>query len=152
MHRKIRFMTVTLSLLLHCTIAQEVTALEFESHGDFKTSHPNNHIHLENGKSLHQVVQELKSTARSMLCDAIQTVIGASLNREAFASWKGRIFRDILPVISKFSYSTFLILSFPPPVISASFEAASEKWKTLDEYEINTQDNSPMQHRAFLPC
>lgn len=111
-------------------VLQEVTALEFESHADFKTSHPNNHIHLENGKSLHQAVQELKNTARSILCDAIQTVIGASLNREAFSSWKGRTFRDILPryfevFVCQVSHS-FLFLSL---VISESFEAASEKWK-----------------------
>ncbi|XP_057794898.1 uncharacterized protein LOC131011135 [Salvia miltiorrhiza] len=71
-----------------CNYSKEVNAYEFESHAGCKTSHPNNHIHLENGKTLHFVVQELKETPPTMLCDAIQTVTGPSLNREAFDSWK----------------------------------------------------------------
>ncbi|XP_042033433.1 uncharacterized protein LOC121779989 isoform X2 [Salvia splendens] len=73
-----------------CNYSKVVNALEFECHAGCKTSHPNNHIHLENGKTLHSVVQELKNTPPTMLCDAIQAVIGPSLNREAFNSWKGR--------------------------------------------------------------
>ncbi|XP_057786315.1 uncharacterized protein LOC131003781 [Salvia miltiorrhiza] len=71
-----------------CNYSKEVNAYEFESHAGCKTSHPNNHIHLENGKTLHFVVQELKETPPTMLCDAIQTLTAPSLNREAFDSWK----------------------------------------------------------------
>ncbi|XP_047959311.1 uncharacterized protein LOC125204647 [Salvia hispanica] len=71
-----------------CNYSKVVSALEFECHAGCKTSHPNNHIHLENGKTLHSVVQELKNTPPTMLWDAIQAVIGPSLNREAFNSWK----------------------------------------------------------------
>ncbi|KAG8387808.1 hypothetical protein BUALT_Bualt02G0059600 [Buddleja alternifolia] len=46
-----------------------VNAYEFESHAGRKTSHPNNHIYLENGKAMHQVVQELKNTPLSMLSE-----------------------------------------------------------------------------------
>lgn len=71
-----------------CNYSKKLNAYEFESHAGCKTCHPNNHIHLENGKSLHQVVQELKITPASKLCEAIQTVIGPSLNQESFSSWK----------------------------------------------------------------
>ncbi|XP_042032639.1 uncharacterized protein LOC121779372 isoform X1 [Salvia splendens] len=71
-----------------CNYSKVVNAYEFECHAGCKTSHPNNHIHLENGKTLHSVVQELKNRPPTMLCDAIQAVIGPSLNRDAFNSWK----------------------------------------------------------------
>ncbi|KAL1533369.1 hypothetical protein AAHA92_33259 [Salvia divinorum] len=71
-----------------CNYSKVVNAHEFECHAGCKTSHPNNHIHLENGKTLHLVVQELKNTPSTMLCDAIQTVVSPSLNREAFNTWK----------------------------------------------------------------
>lgn len=66
-----------------------LNAYEFERHAGCKTKHPNNHIYFENGKTIYQIVQELRSTPESMLFDAIQTVTGSSINQKAFRTWKG---------------------------------------------------------------
>ncbi|KAL5574560.1 hypothetical protein UlMin_016259 [Ulmus minor] len=51
-----------------------LNAFEFEHHAGCKTKHPNNHIYFENGKTIYQIVQELRSTPENMLFDTIQTV------------------------------------------------------------------------------
>lgn len=73
-----------------CNYSNAVSADQFEDHAGCKTSHPNNHIYLENdlSQSLHKIVQVLKHTPTNVLCDAIQTLMGASLNQEAFSFWK----------------------------------------------------------------
>ncbi|EYU17570.1 hypothetical protein MIMGU_mgv1a013173mg [Erythranthe guttata] len=77
----------------------EVNAYEFESHAGFKTSHPNNHIRFKNGKTIHQIVQELKRTPDDMLFDAIQTLTGILIDQKAFIYWRGingHIFNNFL--------------------------------------------------------
>lgn len=71
---------------------QVLNAYEFERHAGCKTKHPNNHIYFENGKTIYQIVQELRSTPESLLFDAIQTVFGAPINQKAFRNWKGKKF------------------------------------------------------------
>ncbi|KAH6799896.1 DNA-binding protein [Perilla frutescens var. hirtella] len=71
-----------------CNYSKELTANEFEIHAGCKTGHANDHIHLGNGKSLHKVAKELKNTPSATLCVAVQTLLGDSLNQEAFDSWK----------------------------------------------------------------
>lgn len=66
-----------------------LNAYEFERHAGCKTKHPNNHIYFENGKTIYQIVQELRSTPESLLFDTMQTVFGAPINQKAFLSWKG---------------------------------------------------------------
>lgn len=66
-----------------------LNAYEFERHAGCKTKHPNNHIYFENGKTIYQIVQELRSTSESKLFDAIQTVTGSPINQKAFRNWKG---------------------------------------------------------------
>lgn len=66
-----------------------LNAYEFERHAGCKTKHPNNHIYFENGKTIYQIVQELRSTKESMLFDAIQTITGSPINQKAFRTWKG---------------------------------------------------------------
>ena len=68
---------------------QVLNAYEFERHAGCKTKHPNNHIYFENGKTIYQIVQELRSTPESLLFDTIQTVFGAPINQKAFRNWKG---------------------------------------------------------------
>ncbi|KAM1553532.1 hypothetical protein EV2_006526 [Malus domestica] len=71
-----------------CNYAKVLNAYEFERHAGCKTKHPNNHIFFENGKTIYQIVQELKRTPESLLFDALQTVFGAPINQKAFKSWK----------------------------------------------------------------
>lgn len=66
-----------------------LNAYEFERHAGSKTKHPNNHIYFENGKTIYQIVQELRSTPESLLFDTIQTVFGAPINQKSFRIWKG---------------------------------------------------------------
>ncbi|XP_061373226.1 uncharacterized protein LOC133315588 isoform X2 [Gastrolobium bilobum] len=71
-----------------CNYSKVLNAYEFERHAGCKTKHPNNHIYFENGKTIYQIVQELRSTPESLLFDTIQTVFGAPINQKAFRSWK----------------------------------------------------------------
>lgn len=71
-----------------CNFSKVLNAYEFERHAGCKTKHPNNHIYFENGKTIYQIVQELRSTPESLLFDAIQTVFGAPINQKSFRIWK----------------------------------------------------------------
>ncbi|KAJ8750515.1 hypothetical protein K2173_015666 [Erythroxylum novogranatense] len=71
-----------------CNYSKVLNAYEFERHAGCKTKHPNNHIYFENGKTIYQIVQELRSTPESMLFDVIQTVFGAPINQKSFRIWK----------------------------------------------------------------
>lgn len=71
-----------------CNHSKALNAYEFERHAGCKTKHPNNHIYFKSGKTIYQIVQELRSTPESLLFDAIQTVTGSPINQKAFRSWK----------------------------------------------------------------
>ncbi|XP_057449135.1 uncharacterized protein LOC130740510 isoform X2 [Lotus japonicus] len=71
-----------------CNYTKVLNAYELERHAGSKTKHPNNHVYFDNGKSIYQIVQELKSTPESLLFDSIQTIFGAPINQKAFHSWK----------------------------------------------------------------
>ncbi|GMI92050.1 HopZ1a Interactor 1 [Hibiscus trionum] len=71
-----------------CNFSKVLNAYEFERHAGCKTKHPNNHIYFENGKTIYQIVQELRSTPESLLFDTIQTVFGAPINQKSFRIWK----------------------------------------------------------------
>ncbi|XP_010535537.1 PREDICTED: uncharacterized protein LOC104810809 [Tarenaya hassleriana] len=71
-----------------CNFSKVLNAYAFERHAGCKTKHPNNHIYFENGKTIYQIVQELRNTPESMLFDVIQTVFGSPINQKAFRSWK----------------------------------------------------------------
>ncbi|XP_011000295.1 PREDICTED: uncharacterized protein LOC105107905 isoform X1 [Populus euphratica] len=71
-----------------CDYSKVLNAYEFERHAGCNTKHPNNHIYFENGKTIYQIVQELRSTPESMLFDVIQTVFGAPINQKSFRIWK----------------------------------------------------------------
>ncbi|KAL7584467.1 uncharacterized protein LOC111881151 [Lactuca sativa] len=71
-----------------CNHSKALNAYEFERHAGCKTKHPNNHIYFESGKTIYQIVQELRSTPESLLFDAIQTVTGSPINQKAFRTWK----------------------------------------------------------------
>ncbi|XP_076921652.1 uncharacterized protein LOC143583148 isoform X2 [Bidens hawaiensis] len=73
---------------LLCNQTKALNAYEFERHAGCKTKHPNNHIYFESGKTIYQIVQELRNTPESLLFDAIQTVTGSPINQKAFRSWK----------------------------------------------------------------
>ncbi|KAI4340383.1 hypothetical protein MLD38_025225 [Melastoma candidum] len=71
-----------------CDFTKVLSAFEFEKHAGCKTKHPNNHIFFENGKTIYQVVQELRSTPEDMLFDTVQSVFGAPINEKSFRVWK----------------------------------------------------------------
>ncbi|KAL4558263.1 hypothetical protein LXL04_036461 [Taraxacum kok-saghyz] len=71
-----------------CNQSKALNAYEFERHAGCKTKHPNNHIYFESGKTIYQIVQELRSTPESLLFDAIQNVTGSPINQKAFRTWK----------------------------------------------------------------
>ncbi|OMO67684.1 hypothetical protein CCACVL1_20382 [Corchorus capsularis] len=71
-----------------CNFSKVLNAYEFERHAGCKTKHPNNHIYFENGKTIYQIVQELRNTPESLLFDTIQTVFGAPINQKSFRIWK----------------------------------------------------------------
>ncbi|KAJ9178245.1 hypothetical protein P3X46_010145 [Hevea brasiliensis] len=71
-----------------CNYSKVLNAYEFERHAGCKTKHPNNHICFENGKTIYQIVQELRGTPESLLFDVIQTVFGAPIYQKFFRIWK----------------------------------------------------------------
>ncbi|XP_010443765.1 PREDICTED: uncharacterized protein LOC104726577 [Camelina sativa] len=71
-----------------CDFTKVLNAYAFERHAGCKTKHPNNHIYFENGKTIYQIVQELRNAPESMLFDVIQTVFGSPINQKAFRIWK----------------------------------------------------------------
>lgn len=71
-----------------CNYSKVLNAYEFERHAGCKTKHPNNHIYFENGKTIYQITQELRSTPQSLLFEAIQTVTGSPINQKSFQIWK----------------------------------------------------------------
>ncbi|KZV26752.1 hypothetical protein F511_20921 [Dorcoceras hygrometricum] len=71
-----------------CDYSKALNAYEFERHAGSKSNHPNNHIYFGNGKTIYQIVQELKSTPDSMLLNAVETITGSQINQKAFLSWK----------------------------------------------------------------
>lgn len=89
-----------------------LNAYEFERHAGCKTKHPNNHIFFENGKTIYQIVQELRSTPESLLFDTIQTVFGAPINQKSFRIWKGNemCFELLRSFFSVFNTSIYLFL------------------------------------------
>ncbi|CAK9147247.1 unnamed protein product [Ilex paraguariensis] len=79
-----------------CNFSKVLSAYEFELHaGGCKTRHPNNHIFLENGKPIYNIIQELKTAPLSVLDEVIKNVAGSSVNEEALQVWKGTFQRSI---------------------------------------------------------
>ncbi|KAK6943701.1 Tify domain binding domain [Dillenia turbinata] len=72
-----------------CNFSKVINAYEFERHAGCKTKHPNNHIYLENGKTIYSIVQELRSTPKNVLFEVIQTITGSPINQKSFRLWKG---------------------------------------------------------------
>lgn len=91
-----------------------LNAYEFERHAGCKTKHPNNHIYFENGKTIYQIVQELRSTPESLLFDTIQTVFGAPINQKSFLIWKGNAIQ-VLNHCFLFLLSSMFKNFFPSP-------------------------------------
>ncbi|XP_058199611.1 uncharacterized protein LOC131314782 isoform X2 [Rhododendron vialii] len=86
-----------------CNYSKVLNAYEFERHAGCKTKHPNNHIYFESGKTIYQIVQDLKSTPESQLFDAVQTVTGSPINQKSFRIWKGK--SDLLYLLVSFILS-----------------------------------------------
>ncbi|KAL0460583.1 UNVERIFIED_CONTAM: hypothetical protein Slati_0685500 [Sesamum latifolium] len=115
-----------------CNYSKALNAYEFERHAGCKTKHPNNHIYFENGKTIYQIVQELRSTPESMLFDAIQTVTGSPINQKAFRTWKGS------ETVASCSNSKFLIpYSFFSFVIESFQAATRELQRIYGKEELN---------------
>uniref|UniRef100_A0A1J3FDK7 Chromodomain-helicase-DNA-binding protein 4 n=1 Tax=Noccaea caerulescens TaxID=107243 RepID=A0A1J3FDK7_NOCCA len=71
-----------------CNFSKVLSAYEFEQHVGAKTRHPNNHIYLENGRAIYNVVQELKTAPHDDLEEVIRNVAGSALCEEGLQAWK----------------------------------------------------------------
>ncbi|CAA0375261.1 unnamed protein product [Arabidopsis thaliana] len=71
-----------------CNFSKVLSAYEFEQHAGAKTRHPNNHIFLENGRAVYNIVQELKTAPRDVLEEVIRNVAGSALNEDGLRAWK----------------------------------------------------------------
>ncbi|KAE8727272.1 arginine biosynthesis bifunctional protein ArgJ [Hibiscus syriacus] len=74
-----------------CNFSNVLSAYDFEQHAGAKTRHPNNHIYLENGKPICNIIQELKTAPLSILDEVIRDVAGTSINEESFQEWKASL-------------------------------------------------------------
>ncbi|KAL8152623.1 hypothetical protein V2J09_010383 [Rumex salicifolius] len=77
----------------YITTSRDVlSAYEFEKHaGGAKTRHPNNHIHLENGKPIYSIIEELKTSPLGLLENVVKDIAGPSVNELSFQAWKAKI-------------------------------------------------------------
>ncbi|XP_010528338.1 PREDICTED: uncharacterized protein LOC104805464 [Tarenaya hassleriana] len=71
-----------------CNFSKVLSAYEFEQHAGAKTRHPNNHIFLENGRPIFNIIQELKTAPLDVLYELIRNMCGSALNEEGFQTWK----------------------------------------------------------------
>ncbi|KAK2657898.1 hypothetical protein Ddye_010950 [Dipteronia dyeriana] len=71
-----------------CNFSKVVSAHEFEQHAGVRTRHPNNHIYLENGKPIYNIIQELKTAPLGILEEVVKNVAGSSVNEGSFQVWK----------------------------------------------------------------
>ncbi|KAM3374083.1 hypothetical protein P3S68_012797 [Capsicum galapagoense] len=114
-----------------CNFSKVLNAYEFECHAGCKTKHPNNHIYFENGKTIYQITQELRSTPQSLLFETIQTVTGSPINQKAFQVWK-ESFQAATLELQRIYGKEELNLSSPPPILSPSVFLLSQfpqQWK-----------------------
>ncbi|KAF9599068.1 hypothetical protein IFM89_033675 [Coptis chinensis] len=72
-----------------CKFSKVLNAYEFEQHAGGKTKHPNNHIFLNNGKSVYTSIYELKNTPLYALDRAMQALAGSLGREQAYLDWKG---------------------------------------------------------------
>jgi len=66
-------MICTILFTFNCKGAQ---SSEFEKHAGVTSSHPNNHIYLENGKTLHEVVKHLARVPPELRDNELEAVTG----------------------------------------------------------------------------
>ncbi|RWR86039.1 zinc finger protein [Cinnamomum micranthum f. kanehirae] len=71
-----------------CNFSKVLNAFEFEKHAGCFTKHPNNHIFLENGKTIYGLVQEVKSSPFNMLEEVIRTLLGGPISEKHLQVWK----------------------------------------------------------------
>ncbi|XP_047329677.1 uncharacterized protein LOC124932998 [Impatiens glandulifera] len=73
-----------------CNFKNIINAYEFEIHAGCQTKHPNNHIYFQNGKTIYDVVRELKDSTPQSIFHTIKTVTGSPINLRIFSKWKGK--------------------------------------------------------------
>ncbi|KAF5193095.1 Acyl-CoA N-acyltransferase with RING/FYVE/PHD-type zinc finger domain-containing protein [Thalictrum thalictroides] len=71
-----------------CNFSKVLNAYEFEQHAGCKTKHPNDHVILDNGKSIYSIIQELKNVSVSSLEDVIRALVGPLFNEKSYLKWK----------------------------------------------------------------
>lgn len=99
---------------LMCNYTNVLSAYEFEKHaGGAKTRHPNNHIHLENGRPIYSIIEELKTAPLGMLEEVVKQMAGPSFNEDSFCAWKaGHDRDDDMAGLEKYEGSGLLSRSF----------------------------------------
>ncbi|GJS27809.1 zinc finger, PHD-type containing protein [Tanacetum coccineum] len=101
-----------------CNFSNVLRAHEFEEHaGGIKTSHPNKHIYMENGKSIYRIIQVMKKTAPplSRVDEVIRDVAGSSVNEELLQVWKARLQSNMDMAKTDNSHLTKLMDLYHPP-------------------------------------
>ncbi|XP_039130590.1 uncharacterized protein LOC120266985 isoform X2 [Dioscorea cayenensis subsp. rotundata] len=70
-----------------CNYTQVLSALEFEKHARVTSSHQNNHIFLDNGKTLHQIVVHLAQVPAKSLYEEMIDITGHDIDFGLFSAW-----------------------------------------------------------------
>ncbi|XP_010515870.1 PREDICTED: uncharacterized protein LOC104791636 isoform X2 [Camelina sativa] len=77
-----------------CDFSKVLSANQFERHAGVKKKHPNKHIYLENGRSVYNLVQELKIAPFDVVEDVIRNLAGSALNEDSFQVLKESFQQD----------------------------------------------------------
>ncbi|PWA99123.1 zinc finger, PHD-type [Artemisia annua] len=109
-----------------CNFSNVLRAHEFEEHaGGRKTSHPNKHIYMENGKSIYRIIQAVKTAPLSRVDEVIKGVAGSSVNEEHFQVWKASFQSNLDMTKTDNSHHTKLMNLYHPPTSYTSGDGSS---------------------------
>ncbi|XP_058099106.1 uncharacterized protein LOC131243631 [Magnolia sinica] len=162
-----------------CKFSKVLNAFEFEKHAGCCTKHPNNHIFLENGKSVYVIVQELRSTPLNLLEEVIKTVIGGPANEKHQQVWKesfqstscevkenngiGETTQQSQPQLENDPHSIESSLnqavedsvgpasSSPPQTLPVKLKSSSKKKKSIEPMRLTRRSRTPDLFRDPKP-
>ncbi|EPS71022.1 hypothetical protein M569_03737, partial [Genlisea aurea] len=77
-----------------CNFSKVVSPFEFEQHAGARTRHPNDHIYLENGKSISSIIHELRAAPLGSVEVLIKAMAGSAVNEQYFQVWRAALLND----------------------------------------------------------
>ncbi|KAJ4971268.1 hypothetical protein NE237_004367 [Protea cynaroides] len=134
-----------------CNFSEVLNAYEFEQHAGCRTKHPNDNIFLENGKSIHGIVQELRRAPLNLLHEVIRSVVGSSISEKFYLAWKESLqAANIQEIGEKFEMerqSQLELLDLPNSIESCPSDTAEDSLGLSSKYMM---PEFPIKEKAHV--